>query len=175
MNYANGKIYKLVGGGLTYYGSSCGDLRHRLCYHKNAFKEGFPTTSNQLFETGDDVKIYLVEKFPCKNKMELRARERYWIETNDCVNEIIPELENVDIVRLLIGDMSYKDKIRSQLEICNCGDIMSKRHMARHKLTKKHILATTELAAEIKAAEIKAAKAEAAKAKAAKAEAAESK
>jgi len=90
VNYQEGKIYKLVGGGLTYYGSTCCDLRFRLCGHKTDFKRNINISSKLLFETGDKVEIILVEYFPCNNKMELNARERWYIENNDCVNMIIP-------------------------------------------------------------------------------------
>ena len=36
----------------------------------------------------DDVKIILVENFPCNPIYELHARENYYIENNECVNKI---------------------------------------------------------------------------------------
>ena len=86
-DYSKGKIYRLVGGGLVYYGSTVNELRFRLRQHK------CPSSicrSKLLFETGDKVEIVLVEYFPCENKMELTARERWYIENNECVNKIIP-------------------------------------------------------------------------------------
>jgi len=38
----------------------------------------------------DDCEIIWVENWPCNNKHELLARERHWIENNECVNKIIP-------------------------------------------------------------------------------------
>ena len=40
VNYKNGKIYKLVNDelNLTYYGSTCNELRKRLCDHKSQAK-----------------------------------------------------------------------------------------------------------------------------------------
>ncbi len=90
MDYQNGKIYKLVGGGLTYYGSTCADLRCILYKHKDDFKRGKNIKSKLLFETGDNVEIYLVEKYPCNDKMELNMIETHWIENNECVNKNIP-------------------------------------------------------------------------------------
>ena len=46
-------------------------------------------TSFKIFENGD-YDIILVEKYPCKDRMELYQRERYYIENNECVNKIIP-------------------------------------------------------------------------------------
>ena len=35
----------------------------------------------------EDVKIILIENFPCKTKYELLAREQYYIDNNICVNK----------------------------------------------------------------------------------------
>jgi hypothetical protein len=101
MDYANGKIYKLItphDESLMYVGSTCEkQLSKRLCHHRhnyNAWLEGKRNktlTSFKLLELGlHDVKIVLIESFPCKSKEELFMRERYYIETLDCVNKIIP-------------------------------------------------------------------------------------
>ena len=37
-----------------------------------------------------DFEIFLIERFSCDTKEELLARERYYIETVDCVNKKIP-------------------------------------------------------------------------------------
>jgi hypothetical protein len=90
VNYKNGKIYKIVNDltGLTYFGSTCGQLRSRLCAHKSDAKT-MNLTSKLLFEQGICT-IYLVEEFPTENKMLLHQRERYWIENNECVNKCLP-------------------------------------------------------------------------------------
>lgn len=43
-----------------------------------------------LVLAGDDYKMVLIENFPCNDKYELGARERYWIESLICVNKNIP-------------------------------------------------------------------------------------
>jgi hypothetical protein len=90
VNYKNGKIYKMVNDstGLTYFGSTCGELRSRLCVHK-AHSKTMNLTSKILFEKGI-CKIYLVEEFPTDNKMLLLQRERFYIENNECVNYNLP-------------------------------------------------------------------------------------
>ena len=168
MDYQNGKIYKLVGGGLTYYGSTCSTLTRRLCGHKTNFKQGKNTTSKLLFETGDEVKIFLVEKFPCSDKIELNARERWYIENNECVNKRIPtrtdkEYKEANKEKIKEYNKEYieanknkikeyyeanKDKIskrKSEKINCECGAVIRKGDLSRHKKTTKHILlATTE-------------------------------
>jgi Iap family predicted aminopeptidase len=38
----------------------------------------------------ENCSIVLIENFPCESKEELYRRERYWIETMECVNKVIP-------------------------------------------------------------------------------------
>ena len=91
VNYTNAKIYKLVNDelNLTYYGSTCNELRKRFYCHKSEAKNKKECTSHKLFESGI-CKIYLVEKVSCEDKMELSQRERFYIENNECVNKNIP-------------------------------------------------------------------------------------
>jgi hypothetical protein len=96
VNYQLGKIYKIVGNGLTYYGSTCEPtLARRLSGHvekHKSYKNGKynkKITSFDIIELGD-YKIVLIENFACDTKDELHARERYYIETNECLNKVIP-------------------------------------------------------------------------------------
>ena len=94
-NYKNGKIYKMVSpSGLTYIGSTTQSLAVRKGGHKKQYvcwKNGTDhyITSFELFEDGD-VDITLLELFPCDNKEQLHARERYYIESLHCVNKCHP-------------------------------------------------------------------------------------
>jgi hypothetical protein len=109
--YSRGKIYKLVCGDLTYYGSTCQPLYKRKASHKSSalnWKEGttHPYTSYILFEIGDP-EIFLVEDFPCDKKEQLHARERHFIENFECVNKNIPT-RTIDEYNLI-----NKEKIKS--------------------------------------------------------------
>jgi len=94
VDYSKAKIYRLVGGGHTYYGSTCNDLRKRKSQHKwdrdRWLKGNHRYMSSYKCVETEDYDIYLVEAYPCKNKDELNARERWWIENNECVNMVIP-------------------------------------------------------------------------------------
>src|SRR5690242_7395493 len=83
--YAKGKIYKVISNSTEkiYIGSTCRDPRHRLSQHLSHKN----TSCNQLLQN-DDYDIIIIENYPCKNKEELHARERYWIEKYKliCVN-----------------------------------------------------------------------------------------
>lgn len=86
IDYINGKIYKLTGSGLTYYGSTTQLLSKRLYEHK---LKGNKSSSKQIIELGN-YDICLVELFPCNSKEELHKRERFYIENNECINKHIP-------------------------------------------------------------------------------------
>lgn len=163
VNYQDGKIYKLVGGSLTYYGSTCNELYKRLYHHK---KKNNKCKSKLLFDSDDKVEIILVEKYPCNDKMELHQRERYFIENFECVNKYIPNRTdkeyyinnkkkirdyqkeyyevNKDKLRQChkIYDDINKEKIRQRKGekiTCECGSIITRNEMPKHKQTKKHL------------------------------------
>jgi hypothetical protein len=163
VNYQEGKIYKLVGGGLTYYGSTCNELRIRFYQHKQKHNI---CKSNKLFDTGDKVEIILVEKYPCNDKMELHQRERYYIENNNCINKYIPlrtakeykkqyKENNKDKYKegyknyYINNKQKFKDyeeknkdkikKIKGEKIKCDCGSVIRKGEISRHNKTKKHI------------------------------------
>jgi hypothetical protein len=104
VNYQLGKIYRIVCNttGLTYVGSTCEPtLARRLQYHKahyNTFLKGgrknitsFDVLKNANYE------IILIELCPCDSKDELYKRERFYIETMECVNIRIPSRNTNEI------------------------------------------------------------------------------
>ena len=50
--------------------------------------KGYITSFEILKE--NNCMIGLLDRYPCKTRDELLARERYWIEKTDCVNKCIP-------------------------------------------------------------------------------------
>jgi hypothetical protein len=97
VNYQLGKIYRIVCNttGLVYVGSTCeATLARRIQGHKNHYKRylkigGRSITSFAILEN-DNYEIILIESFPCNSKDELHKRERFYIESMDCVNKVIP-------------------------------------------------------------------------------------
>jgi hypothetical protein len=95
-DYKNGKIYKITANDdkLIYIGCTCGSLKLRFNAHKSKAKTSkciksyrvSILTSFQLFEY-DDVKIELIENYPCDNKRDLLLRERDYMEKYECVNK----------------------------------------------------------------------------------------
>ena len=93
--YSRGKIYKLVCGDLTYFGSTVQPLCARKAQHTKNYKswlkgENEFVTSYGLFGGDDKPEVILVEDFPCERKEHLPARERWYIENNECVNKRRP-------------------------------------------------------------------------------------
>jgi hypothetical protein len=89
-NYENGKIYELNGTNddgikLTYYGSTTLKLCQRLAQHKDDFKNDRSCSSKEVLKCLD-YRINLLELYPCKCKDELKARERFYSDNNECVN-----------------------------------------------------------------------------------------
>lgn len=91
VNYENGKIYRIVcnKSGKQYIGATTISLSARLSQHKKVFRSTKCCLSRDVLE-GGDYEIFLIEDFPCERKEQLLARERFHIETNDCVNKKIP-------------------------------------------------------------------------------------
>jgi hypothetical protein len=91
-DYNNGKIYKLwspKGDGI-YIGSTVNSLARRKANHKSGYiNKTSHCNSKILFEKYNDVRIELIEEFPCENKMELNKKEGYYIRTLDCVNRCV--------------------------------------------------------------------------------------
>ena len=83
-DYKNAKIYKIWSpeGDDIYIGATTQPLFKRLHHHKSA-KD---CSSKILFEKYTDVRIELVECYPCNSKEEITKKEGEFIRTLDCVN-----------------------------------------------------------------------------------------
>ena len=160
MNYQNGKIYKIVCNetGLCYIGSTCmPTLAKRLAQHRSAFnswKKGKYTyiTSFKILEN-ENYDIILLETFSCNSKDELHARERYYIEANECVNKCIPNRSIKEIIeyhkeyyndnkeKLKKRQNEYyeqnKDKMNRKFN-CECGGQYTCANKSKHYKSKKH-------------------------------------
>ena len=175
-NYQNSKIYKLVcdDPDLIYYGSTTVRLSQRITGHR---ENRNACLSKKLFDVGN-VKIILVENYPCNNKEELNKKEREYIDNNNCINKCKPiryeneskqymkEYAEKNKVKLTEYQKKYYqdnketiknrtreyDKKRQQTEeykqyrkehykekiTCECGAIVRKGDISRHRKTNKH-------------------------------------
>lgn len=158
--YQKGKIYKLVSNYTDeiYIGSTIQPLNKRISQHRENRND---CASKKLTELGE-IKIILIENFPCESKEELLKRERFYIESMDCLNKrcpIITETErkeshykNYLIYQKLNSEkikehkrfysLKNKEKINEKKKIkynCDCGSSLRVNEKARHEKTKKHI------------------------------------
>jgi hypothetical protein len=81
-------VYKIVGGGLTYYGSTDFFSIRKNC-HKSAYKrwlkgKGRYSTSFEVMK--EDYQFVIVEEVKTYEKGE---RERWYIKNNECVNKLL--------------------------------------------------------------------------------------
>jgi hypothetical protein len=95
-NYQDAKIYKILNyeNDDVYIGSTTEPtLARRLSGHVRNYKmylkgKGNYVTSFKVIAT-HNYDIQLIEAYPCNNKMELHAREGYWIKQIECVNRCV--------------------------------------------------------------------------------------
>lgn len=126
--YHDGKIYKLVCGDLSYYGSTTQPLLKRLYLHKKSYESWVRNqkkslSSFELFKIGNP-DIVLVETVACTTKEELHARERFHIENNKCVNKNVPTRTLIEYLK-----QPYK---------CKCGCEIKLASKYKHETTQKH-------------------------------------
>lgn len=114
--YSRGKIYKIIGGnGLIYYGSTCNTLTKRLGQHQSDYKR-YKAGKSKKYATSfkvleqEEHYIKLVEDYSCNSKVELEAREGYYITNNICVNKAIANKYN------FLGSVDYQKKYREEHE-----------------------------------------------------------
>ena len=152
MDY-KGRIYQLVcDDGYYYIGSTKNELRKRFWHHKHDAKtEPDRKVYQHINRIGwNNVKIVLIEEFCCKNKEELVKKEYEYIQLkrmdrfclNTCLYNDITQYneDNKDAIKEYKGQWyeSNKNKINEKVQ-CECGSIVSKQHMARHRTSNKHI------------------------------------
>ena len=139
--------------------------RHKnACINPND-KEHFYRKYKYIRDNGgwDKWEMILIEKYPCKDEQEALARERYWKrELNATLNTQEPGRtkkeyyednkeqlaekhkeyykDNRDEIRSKYKDL-YKENIAEKYKekiTCECGCIVRKREINRHRKTNKH-------------------------------------
>tara|TARA_R110001592_G_scaffold84686_1_gene250293 strand:- start:216 stop:707 length:492 start_codon:yes stop_codon:yes gene_type:complete len=96
-----GYVYKITcnESGLTYYGSTTQRVSQRLCTHRKEYKNYIEGKSLQYitaFEVleRDNYSYVPIEKFEHEDletlKINIRLKERYYIDNYDCVNKLCP-------------------------------------------------------------------------------------
>ena len=153
IDYSKGKIYKIIDNtnGNIYIGSTClPTLAHRLAHHKNDYKlylkgkRGL-TTSFYILEN-KNYDIILLEEVNCTTKDQLLQRERFYIDTMNCVNLHKPARTKEEYVEINKNRckqfyQTKKNDINKKLREkypCPCGSVICVGERWSHEKTKKH-------------------------------------
>ena len=166
--YQNGKIYKLFcnESNLVYYGSTTQILKHRLCQHRTNKKgasisriminpqiellEDYPCNSKKELEVRERFYIENNEcinmKIPGRTKKE--CNQKYYQINKEKHNEYYKKKykENMkdESFRIKKNDKGKiwreenPDYFKEKIE-CECGSIVNKFNLKKHKKTKKHL------------------------------------
>jgi hypothetical protein len=155
--YARGKIYKItsVETDAVYFGSTCDTLASRLGGHRRDYRkfqnEKFSYVTSFEVVKFESAVITLVEDYPCARKEQLTARERYYIEKEDCINKCIPgrtkaewyqdhREERNQSQKQYYQDNKEQIKARANSpHVCDCGGKYTTTNMAQHARSKRHV------------------------------------
>jgi len=151
--YQYGKIYKICSKQTDkiYVGSTTQTIEHRFFEHKTTYHQYQKNkrnylTSFEIIKFGDAY-VELIENFPTDNKNDLRTREKFYIENNNCVNQNIPirtpeeiQAQNKQWYEQNKNRQIDKQREKDKIEIkCDCGGKYRHSNKADHLKTKKHL------------------------------------
>jgi len=133
INYENGKIYRLLcNDGHYFIGTSASELRYCLNQHKiNSSKKSVIKIYEHINKLGwANVKIELIEAYPCKSKKELNDRLEYHlneiknkkIKLHLCLNIDKPQLENEIVLTPVIQDINTTKYSKGKIYKVTCSD-----------------------------------------------------
>jgi hypothetical protein len=153
----HGRIYKIYCNETAecYYGSTEQTLSRRLTKHKQNYKcwkkgKSRYVSSYKIIERGNFT-ISLMEENDFENKDYMKARERHYIENNECVNKVVPnrttnEYYETNREKIIEEKKKYRDEHkveiaekRKQKITCECGSVICKGDKYKHLKTKKHL------------------------------------
>ena len=148
-DYKNGKIYCIRSHQTPdiYIGSTVQKLNKRIGSHREKYKKWLNkihhyTTSFELVKY-DDCYIELLEDYSCENKEQLHKKEGQYIREMDCVNKRVEgrtkkEYQQENKEKLAKYIRQYQQTIGKEKITCECGNIVTKNSLSRHKKTIKH-------------------------------------
>ena len=159
-DYQHGKIYKLCSSAddQFYIGSTCSGLTTRLYNHRSraAAKPNLRVYAHFNQVGWENVRIELVEDFPCANKLDLRQREQHHIDELQASLNSRPAHVHCPHGRqhqhcLDCNGAAICEHMRKKIrcKLCNPDDFMctmcdrqysGRTNLARHMLSRKHIM-----------------------------------
>lgn len=131
VNYQQGKIYKLVSPHTDkcFIGGTCMPLKYRISKHRSEYVKLGKTECAELFSKGSiyDVKIVLIEDYPCLCRDDLTARVAVIVrETPNAINEISNVIDK---------HKEIMHRYMNKSVTCDgCGIIMTRKNYYYHKL-----------------------------------------
>ena len=145
-DYSKGLIYKITckDGTIqdTYVGSTCNFRKRKSCHKSRCNNKKGKWYNLLVYKTirankgWTNWEITLIENFPCDSRTELKKRERHWIgELKATLNCSIPGRTKKEWRKKNRAIMKEK---RGEKITCECGSVITKHHLARHKRSKKH-------------------------------------
>ena len=135
------KIYKIVDktNDKIYIGSTCRTLKARLASHKSDYKRYLKGLIRNVksFDIikNDNYEIELLENCEVRTKEELFAKERYYIENNNCLNKYIPGRTQKEYTKAHY--ITNKEKLNQKFD-CQCGGKYTHCHKSQHIKSVKH-------------------------------------
>jgi hypothetical protein len=155
-DYQNGKIYRLNGGNKFYIGSTTQSLGQRKGDHHSDAKNRRQTTKVYAFFNSigwDNVSIELIELYPCQSKEELLLRENYYIQLyhndegllNVKRSIITADDKKAQKAQWYRSEKGQQTALKNRLDnkekvICECGTVISKGCLYKHKQRLQHNL-----------------------------------
>ena len=164
-----GYIYKIWDNddsSLVYYGSTKQQVSIRMGKHRSQLN----LCKSKIIIDRNNYQYATLEKIEYEDKFELKNRERWWIENNECVNKSIPNRTQKEYMKewyeankdkIAEKQKTYNDKNKEKIAeqkkqyyaenkdkiekykkekiTCDCGCVVRRQHLARHKKTNKHL------------------------------------
>lgn len=138
VDYSQGKIYKIVGNGKIYVGSTARPLSTRKAEHSCEFRKWKDGKRHYVssFECLSDPECYieLLELCPCSCVDELRKCERKWIEELVCVNKKITGRDHIEYAK------SEQGKNKAMIAYEAKKEEFEKKKKEYYEANKEHIL-----------------------------------
>lgn len=165
-NYNKGLIYKICcldpNIEEEYVGSTTNLVKRRNkhktdCNTETGIKYNF-LVYQFIRENGgwDNWQVVQIEKYPCETKAELESRERYWLEIlGTSLNSNVPTRtrqeycqDNCEAIAEYKKQyyQNHREKIAERKRTpvkCECGTVVCKNELLRHRKTQKHIKSLT--------------------------------
>jgi len=163
INYKNTIIYKIVCNNLeikdVYVGHTTNFTNRKRHHKEDCYRFNSKKSSYKVYQTirenggWDNWSMIEIEKYPCKDNNEARARERFWYEQLNCtLNSRKPicskkeytethktEKQNYDKIYREVNKEKIKERKRKEM-LCECGLTILKDCYNRHSSTRTHLL-----------------------------------